>query len=140
MGFFSPGSILDKVLGSLVWNTAFLLCCQISEGYRKKTCKYSASKLLALFHSLFLVVKKISLIGYKTIFLISISPGVHVILGNAFKRPFQGMPWNHFCVFKFFHCKCENATLQISVLASDLSQLCLGSDDGSKPLPCSLSS
>jgi hypothetical protein len=56
---------LDKILGSLVWNTAFLLCCQISEGYRKKTCKYSSSKFLTLFHSLFVDIKKTVPTGCK---------------------------------------------------------------------------
>lgn len=35
---FSLGSILDKILGSTVWNPTLLLRCKISEGYREKTC------------------------------------------------------------------------------------------------------
>lgn len=30
-------SILDKILGSIVWNPTLLLCCKISEGHREKT-------------------------------------------------------------------------------------------------------
>lgn len=35
---FSLGSVLDKILGSTVWNPTLLLRCKISEGYREKTC------------------------------------------------------------------------------------------------------
>lgn len=41
--FVFPGSVVDKVLGSFVWDTAFLLCCQVSKSYRKKACEYSSS-------------------------------------------------------------------------------------------------
>lgn len=61
--FVFPGSIVDKVLGSFVWDTTFLLCCQISKSYRKKACKYSSSKLLAEFQCLFVVVRKVVLMG-----------------------------------------------------------------------------
>lgn len=57
----SPGNILDKVLGRFVWDTAFLLCCQISKGYREKTRKFSSSSSSALFHGFFTVVKKVVL-------------------------------------------------------------------------------
>lgn len=62
----SPGSILDEVLGSSLWNTALLLCRQVPEGYREKTRAYPSSRKLASLHSWFFVaVKKTVPIGYQ---------------------------------------------------------------------------